>query len=243
MPCLNEALNLPGLLSELESTREALAGAYELSTIVVDDGSSDETAGIARQWQGTMQVILLSHDVNRGLGCALNTGIDCFLDLSSSASGNRLAVMDADNTHPPRLLCEMLALGADIVIASRYAPGGEEHGLTLLRRLYSRTASLVMGAAAGIHGVRDYSCGYRVYSQAILELGKRKFGSRLVTETGFVCMAELLVKLGRLGAVVQEVPLKLHYELKGGASKMNVPDTIRRYVVLVFNVLFNRSWR
>lgn len=243
LPCLNEEQNLPGLLAELEQTRTALAGNWELSTVVVDDGSTDQTALIAQEWPGPMEVILLTHALNQGLGCALNTGIDWFLEHCQGDEDNLLAVMDADGTHPPSLLIEMLQQNADIVIASRYAPGGEEHGLSPLRKMYSKVASTVLGAAARIPGVRDYSCGYRLYTQRILEQGKQKYGDKLVSETGFVCMAELLVKLGRVGAVVSEVPLKLHYELKAGASKMDVPATIRRYVALVFNVLFKRSWR
>lgn len=243
LPCLNEEQNLPQLLAQLEETRATLAGNWELSTIVVDDGSTDGTALTAQAWRGQMKVTLLKHEFNKGLGCALNTGITWFLAHCQETQGNLLAVMDADGTHPPNLLCEMVWLEADIVIASRYAPGGEEHGLTPVRKWYSKAASTVLGATARIRGVRDYSCGYRLYTQRILVEGKQRFGGKLVTETGFVCMAELLVKLGRLGAVVQEVPLILHYELKAGASKMDVPATIRRYVALVFNVLFNRSWR
>jgi dolichol-phosphate mannosyltransferase len=158
--------------------------------------------------------------------------------------------MDADGTHPPELLPRMLATlvpaegePCDVVIASRYAPGGEEHGLPPLRRLYSALASGVLRVLAGIRGVRDYSCGYRLYGRAILDKAARYYGGRLVTERSFVCMAELLIKLGRRGARIAEVPLKLHYELKGGVSKMNVAATIRRYAVLAWRLLNDPGFR
>jgi len=151
--------------------------------------------------------------------------------------------MDADGTHPPRLLLGMLSAESDIVIASRYAPGGEEHGLTPLRRFYSWMASTVLKFLCRVKGARDYSCGYRLYRQPLLARGWGRYGDALVEEAGFVCMAELLIKLARCGATVSEVPLKLHYELKGGASKMNVPATIRRYIAVACKAMFSPGWR
>ena len=129
------------------------------------------------------------------------------------------------------------------MIASRFVPGGEEHGLTALRRLYSRLACIALRLIAPLRGVRDYTCGYRLYDREALVRAQEKYGERLVTERSFACMAELLVKLGRSGATFAEVPLKLHYELKSGASKLNVPATIRRYVALAWQLLFNPRWR
>jgi len=188
-------------------------------------------------------VTVCTHPKNRGLGAALATGIAWYLD-QPAATDNRdvLAVMDADGTHPPELIPAMLRSLTDesdaVVIASRYAPDGAEYGLSPLRRLYSRLASLALRAVARLPGVRDYTCGYRLYRRAALEQARRRFGTRLITETSFVCMAELLIKLARTGVRISEVPLELHYELKGGPSKMNVPATIWRYVVLAWRMLF-----
>jgi dolichol-phosphate mannosyltransferase len=215
---------------------------------VVDDGSTDKTASIAQKWQGSMEVVLLRHAQNSGLGAALGTGITWCISQPGDAA-DALAVMDADGTHPPELLGElvrcMFAPGheLDVVIASRYAPGGEEHGLPALRRLYSRVASVTLGALARVRGARDYTCGYRLYRKSILLQARERYGEELVTERSFVCMAELLIKLARCGARVGEVPLKLHYELKGGASKMRVAATIRRYVLLGWRLLFDPRYR
>lgn len=248
LPCLNEAQALPGLLATLDTVTTKMADTWKIQALVIDDGSTDATTQIARNWAGKLPVFLVQHVANRGLGAALVTGIEWFLE-HSGASQDVLGVMDADGTHPPDMLPVMLsklvAPGAecDIVIASRYAPGGEEHGLPPMRRIYSRLASAMLGLFGRVHGARDYTCGYRLYRRSVLVAAKSHFGAELVTERSFVCMAELLIKLARRGARVGEAALKLHYELKGGVSKMNVAATIRRYVVLAWRLVFDPRFR
>jgi len=243
LPCYNEQTALPPLLDRVGTVAVELAPDWRLSVLVVDDGSTDETAAVAKAAGAGLAVTVCTHPANQGLGAALATGIAWYLDQPSVAGAqDMLAVMDADGTHPPELLPEMLRALTDesraVVIASRYAAGGAEFGLSPLRRLDSRLASLVLRTVARLPGVRDYTCGYRLYRRRALEQARERFGARLITETSFVCMAELLIKLARTGARCVEVPLELHYELKGGPSKMNVAATIWRYVVLAWRVLF-----
>lgn len=248
LPCYNEERAIPPLLERLDRVRAQIAPAWELSVVVVDDGSTDGSAQAALAGPAELPTTLLSHGSNRGLGRALGSGLELALQQLSDA--DVLAVMDADLTHPPELLPRMLQkLAPDtgqavgVVIASRYAPGGAEHGLPLRRRFLSRLASAVLTVLARIPGVRDYTCGYRVYRIGPLRRVNEQYAGEIVIECGFVCMAELLVKLARTGARVQEVPLDLHYELKGGLSKMNVAATIRRYAVLGWKLLFDPRLR
>jgi len=254
LPCLNEEQALPPLLMRFRDVQEHLPALWRLSVLVVDDGSTDRTAQLAREHHPPPGTTLIQHETNRGLGEALRTGIAWFLAQPPADSERVLAVMDADGTHPPELLGAMLGAlygatdeaGAplcDVVIASRYAPGGEEHGLPRLRLAYSRIASFVLRLLARLPGVRDYTCGYRLYRRDALARARERFGDALITERSFVCMAELLIKLGRSRARIAEVPLSLHYELKGGPSKMNVPRTILRYVALSWRLLFDPRLR
>jgi dolichol-phosphate mannosyltransferase len=201
---------------------------------VVDDGSRDGTIAAARSFADRLSIEVVPHGVNRGLGAALRTGLTAALERASDADA--IATMDADNTHDPALLPDMLRrleeAPADLVIASRYTPGGEEVGLTALRRVLSRGASLLLTLVAPVRGARDYTCGYRLYRAALLRRAAGAWGDRLIEEAGFTCMAEVLLKLGRGGARVAEHPLILRYDLKEGASKMKVLRTIGRYFVL-----------
>jgi dolichol-phosphate mannosyltransferase len=186
-----------------------------------------------------MPVHLINHDGNKGLGTAMKTG----LSAAAKATGadDAVVTMDADNTHDPALISAMRAeldRGYDLVIASRYQVGGKEIGLSLPRHIFSKGASTLLRTFFPIAGARDYTCGFRIYRGSLLHKAVATYGDNIVEEQGFTCMAEILIKMARLGARVSEVPLILRYDLKEGSSKMNVQRTIRRYFVLIAH-----NWR
>jgi len=232
LPAYNEASALPLLLEDIRRVEWPEGQAY--TVVVVDDGSTDATVPACRACWGDMPLEVVCHGRNLGLGAAMMTGLKhC---LSRSGEGDSIVAMDADNTHSPLLIPDMvraLRSGSDIVIASRYADGGGEIGLPLTRKILSRGASALLKVAFPIPGARDYTCGYRAYSTAILERGFRAYPDRLIEQKGFACMAELLVKLRALGAKVSEVPLILRYDRKPGSSKMKVAGTIASYLKLM----------
>ncbi len=235
LPAFNEERSLPPLLERCIPVAAALAAdGCRLAVIVVDDGSRDGTIAAARAFTGRLDVEVVPHGVNRGLGAALRTGLGAAIE--RAGEDDLVATMDADNTHDPGLLPEMrrrlLADPADLVIASRYAPGGDEVGLSPLRKVLSRGASTLLTLVTPVRGARDYTCGYRLYRASLLRRATAAWGDRLVEESGFTCMAEVLLKLGRGGARVAEAPLVLRYDLKEGASKMKVARTIGRYFAL-----------
>ncbi|HKA24341.1 MAG TPA: glycosyltransferase family 2 protein [Candidatus Eisenbacteria bacterium] len=234
LPAYNEERSLPALLERCVPVAADLGkrGAA-LRVVVVDDGSKDGTIAAAKSFEGRLGIEVVPHVVNRGLGAALRTGLAAGLE--RAAPDDAIATMDADNTHDPALLgrmLERLQQGADVVIASRYEPGGEEIGLSPIRRVLSRGASFLLTMILPVRGARDYTCGYRLYRVQTLRRAAQAWGDKLVEEAGFTCMAEVLLKLGRGGAVVAEVPLVLRYDLKVGASKMKVGRTIARYFAL-----------
>ncbi|MGH7742255.1 MAG: glycosyltransferase [Candidatus Eiseniibacteriota bacterium] len=236
LPAYNEERSLPALLERCISVARTLESqGSRLAVLVVDDGSRDGTIESTRPFAARLSLEVVPHRVNRGLGAALRTGLTSAMARAGEA--DLIATMDADNTHDPALLPEMLrrmeGTLADIVIASRYAPGGREVGLSPLRRVLSRGASLLLTVLAPVRGARDYTCGYRLYRASMLRRAADAWGERLVEEAGFTCMAEVLLKLGRGGARVAESPLVLRYDLKQGASKMKMTRTIARYFELI----------
>ena len=78
-----------------------------------------------------------------------------------------------------------------------------------------------------VPGVKDYTCGYRVYTRPALQAGVARYGQALVEKKSFACMMELLYKLYRCGCTFAEVPFTLYYDSKVGESKMNLGKTIR----------------
>jgi hypothetical protein len=84
-----------------------------------------------------------------------------------------------------------------------------------------------------IRGVRDYTCGYRGYRVSALKRPFGRYGEQLIGESGFSCMPELLFKLNALGLRSSEIPLRLRYDLKPTASKMNVGNNISRLLRLL----------
>ena len=238
LPAYNEERSLPALLERcvpVARTLESRGRAFRV--LVVDDGSTDGTIASAERFKDRLGIEVVPHVVNQGLGAALRT---CLAQgLVRAGDDDVIATMDADNTHDPALLpamWERVDAGADVVIASRYVKGGPEVGLSPLRRVLSRGASFLLTAVTPVRGARDYTCGFRVYRVPVLRRAQAAWGDRLVEEAGFTCMAEVLLKLGRGGARVEEHPLVLRYDLKEGASKMKIMRTISRYFAMAARI-------
>jgi dolichol-phosphate mannosyltransferase len=233
LPAYNEAEALPPLLRRLHGVSVGHFGSA-LSVIVVDDGSSDGTAEAARAARGGLDLRVVAHPENRGLNEAIRTGL--LAALEQVGEDDIVITMDADDTHAPGLISRMTMLveeGNDVVVASRYAPGGRVLGVPLSRRILSRGASLLFRVLYPVPGVRDYTCGYRAYRAGLLKAAFARWGHEFISEPGFSCMVDILLKLSRLDAVVTEAPLVLRYGRKPGKSKMNVRRTMAQTLSLL----------
>jgi dolichol-phosphate mannosyltransferase len=224
----NEADAVGRLVEELEATLRTL-GPHLL--ILVDDGSRDGTAERARaaaQVHGA-PLVVLTHPENRGLGAALATGFEWAA--SHLVADDALVTMDADNTHPPSLVADLLRAldaGHDVVIASRFHPGARQRGVPLHRRWLSSGARHLAGRLAPVAGARDVTCGYRAYRVGALARARARGAWPLSRETGFAAMLDVLLALDHQGVRVAEVPLDLRYDARGGASKMRLGPTLVR---------------
>jgi dolichol-phosphate mannosyltransferase len=239
LPAFNEADSLPPLLCAIHAALDRADIPY--SVIVVDDGSSDATAQVASQASFHMPVVLVEHTVNQGLAEAIRTGFRAAL--AQCSPGDVIVLMDADNTHPPALVHRMLGLvreGHDVVIASRYQPGARVIGVPWHRNLLSLGARGLFQIVFPIKGVRDYTCGFRAYRENVLRRAMDDYGDGFVSEKGFSCMSDVLLKLRRYNLVMGEVPLILRYDQKGGVSKMRVARTIWQTLSLMVRRRFAR---
>jgi dolichol-phosphate mannosyltransferase len=232
LPAYNESRAIVPLLDAVATTMNAMSQAY--SVIIVDDGSHDDTALVVSRASFRMPVDLVQHPCNQGLAAAMRTGMTTAVNRADD--GDVIVTMDADNTHPPKLITgmlEMLSDGFDVVIASRYRPGAKVNGVPANRHILSFGARLLFQVAFPTRGVRDYTCGYRAYHVGPLREAIAHYGDQFITEQGFSCMAEILLKLRARGVRMGEVPLELNYGERGDASKMQVARTVKQTLSLI----------
>lgn len=229
LPAYNEEGALAPLLQSFQNVTIPV-----IHIVVVDDGSTDKTADVVRSFAPQLPATLLQHTQNQGLGKTMATGLNYLLKIMTPL--DTLTALDADNTHLPSQIPEMLQKiqdGHDIVIRSRYRKGAMQKGVPFRRQILSLAASFYLRAAAPVPGVRDYSCGFRTYSGTLLRNAWERYGEYLIEENSFACMTELLLKLSVLKPKIIELPLTLRYDLKPTPSKMNVSGTITRYFVIL----------
>ena len=210
VPTYNEADNLAWVVERLR------AAEPEVDVLVVDDGSPDGTGEIAdRLAASDPQVRVLHRAVKEGLGAAYIAGFRWALAEGYDVIGE----MDADGSHQPEQLHRLLdALAdADLVIGSRWVPGGSVVNWPRSRELLSRGGNLYVRVLLGM-GVKDATAGFRLFRRSTLE----KIDLDLVRSTGYVFQSDLAYRTVCAGLTVREVPIEFVERVRG-ESKMT-PD-------------------
>jgi dolichol-phosphate mannosyltransferase len=232
LPAYNEEIALPRLLARIAPL--AKSSAEPITVVLYNDGSTDATVRIAREWQSRLPLVILDGVVNKGLGAGLRALVE--YAVAQAEDDDVLVVMDCDDTHDPAQIDDMLgklAASADVAIGSRYVRGTTVRGVPAFRRLTALGAAGLFKSVHPVRGVWDYTCGYRAYRVAALKRAAAKYGEALIAERGFACMVELLLKLNALGVRFAEIPLRLRYDLKPTATKMGVGSNMRRLLLLL----------
>ncbi|MBM2841091.1 MAG: hypothetical protein HW412_1619 [Bacteroidetes bacterium] len=225
----NEEQNLPRLFDSLHVAASSLNAPY--TVILVNDGSTDRTVAVAEEFQKRMPIHIKHHSSNLGVAQGFRTGFRSALSMAKD--GDIIFTLEADNTGDleilPRMM-EKIRQGADVVLASCYAPGGALHGLSFERKVMSRGINTVMRILFPIRNCHTYSSFYRAYRSDVLRRGIFRYGDRFIQSNGFTVAAEILFKLRRLGANMDEIPMVLHFDERKGKSKMKVWKTIMEYI-------------
>lgn len=228
LPAFNEGECLGPLLESISEVAAQSPG-HDIKVIVVDDGSRDNTAGVARKHEAQLPLTLIQHPQNQGLRAAMMTGFRAALERAAHPD-DIIICMDADNTHHPRYAIQMARLviagEADIVIASRYQRGSKQVGVPFMRQVYSYGAHWLFKLFLNLPGVRDYTCGYRAYRAGLMRRAMDDYGDGLITRGGFACNDELICHLAAYNPRVREIPFILRYDLKKGESKLQLGTTI-----------------
>jgi dolichol-phosphate mannosyltransferase len=213
IPTYNEADNLEGIVraaaAELE---QVVPGDFRI--LVVDDGSPDGTGEIADSLTSQLAALEVLHRrVKSGLGHAYLAGFARAL-----AGGAQLVIeMDADFSHDPRYLPGLLdaAKEADLVLGSRYVPGGGVRDWGLLRRLVSRGGGLYARIILGVD-IRDLTGGFKCIRREVLEA----IDLASVRAEGYVFQIEVTYRAALAGFEVREIPI-VFTDRTVGSSKMS----------------------
>ncbi|MDO8527032.1 MAG: glycosyltransferase family 2 protein [Deltaproteobacteria bacterium] len=242
LPAYNEQDGIQPLLERIDLTLKESHSDYKI--FLVDDGSTDATRQKVESLQTKIPVEIISHEKNKGLGESIKTGL--FHAVKAAADHDVIVTMDADNTHVPGLISRLnrnIWEGCGLVIASRYVRDARVIGVPMSRRFLGYGASFLFRLFFPIPGVRDYTCGYRAYQSALLKRAFDVYGDEFVSEPGFSCQIDILLKLALFHPVINEVPIILKYDARKGASKMQVVKTVGDTLKLFARRLTKQSRR
>ncbi|OCK93805.1 glycosyltransferase family 2 protein [Cenococcum geophilum 1.58] len=225
LPTYNERRNLPVAVFLINDSFTKNNLNYEI--IIVDDASPDGTANVAKQLQKAFpgRIILKERTGKLGLGTAYTHAL-------RFATGNFVIIMDADFSHHPKFIPEMIRIQAtnnyDIVTGTRYAGDGGVYGWDLKRKLISKGANIFADMLLR-PGVSDLTGSFRLYKKNMLQDVITKVQSK-----GYVFQMELIVLAQAMGYTIAEVPISFVDRLYGD-SKLN-GDEITQYITGVLSL-------
>ena len=211
VPTYNELISAPLLV------RRIFKHITNSDVLVVDDGSPDKTADAIRKLQQEFPTLhLLERKTKLGLGSAYRLGFAWGLEQGYE----ELIEMDADLSHRVRDLKKMidekeLQPNTDLVIGSRWIPGGKTENWSKSRELLSRAANLYVRAMVGL-GVKDSTAGFRIYSASML----KRLNMESIKSEGYSFQIEMTRTVHKLGGKIIEVPITFR-ERENGVSKMS----------------------
>jgi dolichol-phosphate mannosyltransferase len=229
IPTYNEIDNLPPLLKEIFSY------APETDILIVDDNSPDGTGDLADEiHQRNAQVNVLHRPGKLGLGTAYIEGFKYAIEHGYDAAFE----MDADFSHDPRYLPDFLKAieNADLVIGSRYIPGGDTPNWTMLRRFISGGGNIFARFMLGIP-VHDCTAGYRCYRRKVLE----SIDLDTIQSQGYAFQIELAYRVMQHGFKIVETPI-VFMDRRVGESKMSRKIVIEGFTY-VFKARFSKQSR
>jgi dolichol-phosphate mannosyltransferase len=208
VPTFNERENIAALVPRL-------LGIDGVRVLIVDDGSPDGTGmvadGLAAASDGRLTVMHRAGP--RGLGRSYVDGMQ-----AAVRTGARyVCQMDADLSHDPADLTRLLRAGstADLVIGSRYVPGGTLHNWPRRRLWLSAFANWYVRAVTGLR-IRDCTSGFRCWRRELL--ARLPLGE--IASDGYAFQVEMAYEAGRAGATIVETPIAF-VERRQGASKLS----------------------
>ncbi|HBU69239.1 MAG TPA: dolichyl-phosphate beta-D-mannosyltransferase [Elusimicrobia bacterium] len=221
IPTYNEAGNIAALIERL------LSLPLNIEVLIADDNSPDGTCKIVESLASKdSRVHLLLRKENRGRGWAGIDGFKKALELGA----DWVVEMDGDLSHDPRFIPDFVnnSGSCDVVIGSRYVPGGKDEARTFLRQAISGFARKYLAAVLGVK-VQDPTSGFRMFSKSALE----KILPNLSSRDPFI-VTEVLFYLKKYNIKIKESPIEFMPRGKG-QSKLK-PATLIKYLFRVWKL-------
>jgi dolichol-phosphate mannosyltransferase len=218
----NESDNLASLVSEIQKA------APSADVLVIDDNSPDGTGQLADELATSNPQLQVMHRPGKlGLGTAILAAMRYAIDKDYDLLVN----MDADFSHHPRYLPAVLAGMADhdVMIGSRYVPGGGSENWPLSRRLMSRSINLLVSFLMSIPA-SDCSGAYRCYRVSKL----REVPLDRIRSRGYSFQQEVLYRCRKAGCKIGETPI-IFENRRAGKSKVNLLEAIRS-IAMIFRI-------
>lgn len=219
IPCLNESETLAIALADLP--RE-VAGFDSVEWLIIDDGSSDNTAEVARR-NGVDHVV--RHPVNRGLAVGFMTGIETCLTLGADVIVNT----DADNQYCaadiPKLVAPILNEEADIVIGAR--PIDDTEHFSWIKKKLQRLGSWAVRMASQTD-VADAPSGFRAIS--------REAAMRLNVFNSYTYTLETIIQAGQSNLRILSVPVRTNEDLRPSRLVKSIPSYVKRSLLTIVRV-------
>ena len=214
IPCFNEAETLPETLVALP---RRIDGIDQIEVLVIDDGSHDGTAEVARRF-GAHHIV--RHRRNRGLAAAFQSGLDAAL----AAGADIIVNTDADGQYEgadiARLVAPVIAHQADIVIGDRGVASNAHFGP--FKRLLQRAGSSVVRRLSRTD-VTDAVSGFRAISRAAAQ--------RITITTEFSYTTDMLIQAGRKRLKIVSVPIRTHAAVRPSRLFTSIPQFITRQLM------------
>jgi len=226
----NESANVDTLCKGLLELKAILGDVFRIQYIVVDDGSRDDTVSRFKSNNLGNSLMILNHDVNQGPGAAFGTAFSYLANRIDDA--DRILTMEGDNTSRLEIIQSMLdkvRCGAEVVLASPNAPGGEINNVVWYRLFLSHAANTLARWLLGLGGIYTLSSFFRLHTGGVMKRLQCQYGTSIIESSGFEWAVEMLAKLVRIKASIDEVPLRLDFSARKGPTKMRIIRTIVGY--------------
>ncbi|ODV48838.1 glycosyltransferase involved in cell wall biosynthesis [Methanohalophilus euhalobius] len=218
MPAYNEAKSIHDIVVDCKK--------YVDTVLVIDDGSSDNTAEVAE----SAGAYVVQHPKNMGYGAAIKS---CF-ETARSLNAKRMVIIDSDGQHDPAeipKLLKPLERGVDVVLGSRFIDGTSE-GIPVYRKVGMKVLDLATNTVGGMN-VTDSQCGFRAY-------GKKAIQNIRINSDSMSAGSEILMEIADNNLRYEEVQVNCSYDVEDSSTQNPVSHGVGVLIAILKDMEFRR---